>query len=221
VQVSADQVNKQIDDLKKNFPNEQGFNDALKQNKMTLDKLKEQITIQIESKALLDKQTKGLTISDADMKAYYDKNKNSQFTQTAGVHAAHILFDAKDQATAEKVLAQLKADPSQFAADAKKYSKDPGSATKGGDLGWPTSPYVPEFQKAIESLKPGQLDTQLVKTQFGYHIIKVIEKRPASVKSYNDVKEQIRQILLQQKQADAYQKLLDNLKKQAKIDYAK
>jgi parvulin-like peptidyl-prolyl isomerase len=219
VAVSDADINKQIDQLKKGFPSEQAFNDALKQNNMTLDKLKEQEKIQIESQKLLDKLTKNVKITDADMKAYYDQNKASLFTEKAAVHAAHILFDAKDQAAAQKALDEIKKDPSKFADIAKKQSKDPGSAAKGGDLGWPTSPYVPEFQKALDTLKPGELDQQLVKTQFGWHIIKVVEKRGDSVQSFDKVKDQIKQILVQQKQADEFQKLLDNLKKAAKIEY--
>lgn len=219
VAVSDADINKQIDQLKKGFPSEQAFNDALKQNNMTLDKLKEQEKIQIESQKLLDKLTKNVKVTDADMKAYYDQNKASLFTEKAAVHAAHILFDAKDQAAAQKALDEIKKDPSKFADIAKKQSKDPGSAAKGGDLGWPTSPYVPEFQKALDTLKPGELDQQLVKTQFGWHIIKVVEKRGDSVQSFDKVKDQIKQILLQQKQADEFQKLLDSLKKAAKIEY--
>ncbi|HEY3318090.1 MAG TPA: peptidylprolyl isomerase [Coriobacteriia bacterium] len=219
VAVSDADITKAIDQLKKGFPSEQAFSDALKQNNMTLDKLKEQEKIQLESQKLLDKMTKNLKITDADMKDYYEKNKASLFTEKAAVHAAHILFDAKDQATAQKTLDDLKKNPGKFAELAKTLSKDPGSAAKGGDLGWPTSPYVPEFQKALESLKPGQLDQSLVKTQFGWHIIKVVEKRGDSVQAYDKVKDQIKQILTQQKQADAFQKLLDELKKNAKIEY--
>lgn len=219
IDVTDADVQKEIDTLKKGFSTEQAFTDALKQNGMTLDKLKEQERIQIASQRLLDKLVKGIAITDAEMKDYYEKNKSTVFTEKAAVHAAHILFDAKDKATAEKVLADLKANPAKFAELAKKYSKDAASATKGGDLGWPSSPYVSEFQKTIDSLQPGQMMQSLVKTQFGLHIIKVIEKRKDSVKPFNDVKDQIKQILEQQKKADAFQKLLDDLKKKAKIEY--
>ena len=77
-----------------------------------------------------------------------------------------------------------------------------------------------QFQKAIDGAKPGELIPNLVKTQYGYHIIKVIEKRKETVKTFDQVKDQVRQILLQQSQADAFQKLLDQLKKAAKIEYA-
>lgn len=219
ISVSDADVQKQIDSLKKGFPNDAAFQDALKKNNMTLDKLTEQEKVQLESQKLLDKVTKGITVSDAEMQAYYDKNKKNLFTDKAATHAAHILFDEKDRATAEKVLAQIKADPTKFAALAKQYSKDPGSGKNGGDLGWPTSPFVPEFQKAIDGAQPGALIPTLIHTQFGWHIIKVIEKRKDAIKPFSAVKDQVRQILIQQKQADAFQKLLDQLKKQAKITY--
>jgi parvulin-like peptidyl-prolyl isomerase len=219
INISDAEINAKIDELKKGFPNDAAFQDALKKNNMTLDKLKEQEKIQIQSQKLLDKISQNSAASEAEMKDYYNKNKASLFTDKAAVHAAHILFDLKDQATAQKTLDQIKADPSKFADLAKKLSKDPGSATKGGDLGWPTSPYVPEFQKALDSLSKGQLDQQLVKSQFGWHIIKVIEKRGETVKPYESVKAQIKQILMQQKNADTFQKLLDQLKKAAKIEY--
>ena len=87
----------------------------------------------------------------------------------------HILFKAEDKATAEKVLAEVKAG-GDFAALAKKYSQDPGSAANGGDLGWPTTPYVAEFEAALDKLEGRQISA-LVKTQYGWHIIKVTDER--------------------------------------------
>lgn len=218
IDVSSAEIDKAINELKTGFASDAAFQDALKKNNMTLDKLKEQEKVQLETQKLVDKVTKGVKVSEADMQAYYDKNRQL-FTDKASVHAAHILFDEKSKAQAQTVLAQLKAG-GDFAAAAKKYSKDPGSAAKGGDLGWPTTPYVTEFQKAIEAANAGQLIPTLVHTQYGWHIIKVIEKRKEQVKGFAQVKDQIRQILMQQSQADAFQKLLDQLKKSAKIEYA-
>jgi parvulin-like peptidyl-prolyl isomerase len=184
---------------------------------MTLEKLKEQEKIQLQTQKLIEKVTKNVAVIDAQLQDYYNKNK-SMFVDKAAVHAKHILFDEKDKATADKVLAELKAG-GDFAAAAKKYSKDTASATKGGDLGWPSTPYVTEFQKAIESGLPGKLVPSLVKTQFGYHIIFVVEKRKESTKKFEEVKDQIKQILVQQQQSEAFQKLLDELKKKAKIEY--
>lgn len=217
--VTDAQVQKAIDALKQGFPNDAAFQTALKTNNTTLDKLKVQEKIQLQTQALVEKLTKNDTVTDAEMKAYYDKNKASVFADKAGIHVAHILFAEKDKATALKVLADIKAAPNTFAALAKKYSKDTVSVAKGGDLGWPTGAYPPEFQKAIDQAPAGQLIPNLVHTSSGWHIIKVIEKRGESVKPFSAVKDQVRQAVLQQKQGDAYQKLLAQLKKAAKIEY--
>jgi peptidyl-prolyl cis-trans isomerase C len=104
-----------------------------------------------------------------------------------------------------------------FAALAKKYSTDPGSKDKGGDLGWaPSTQYVPEFAKAVTEMKVGEF--RLVSTQFGWHIIKLLGTKPETQQSLDQVKEQITQILQQQGQSDAFTKYVDELKKKAKIE---
>lgn len=218
VDVTDAQVAKQLSELKKGFPNDKAFKDALAKTGITEDKLKEQIKDQLITQKLLDKLTKNVQVTDKEISAYYTKNK-SQFTQKASVHAEHILFKEKDKATAQQVLTQLQ-NGADFATLAKKYSQDKTSASKGGDLGWPTQAYVTEFQQAADKLAVGEM-SGLVKSPFGWHIIKVLDKRAQRVQSLSEVKEQIRQIIVQQKQADAYQKFLDGLKKKAKIEYTK
>lgn len=219
ITVSDSQIESQTAELKKGFPNEAAFQDALKKNGITLDELKQREKENLLSQRLIEKLTAKIDPSEKELNDYYQKNKSTVFEEKASVHAWHILFDEKDKATAEKVLGQLKSG-GNFAALAKQYSKDPGSKEKGGDLGWPTTPYVPEFQAALDKMKAGEI-SGLVKSQFGYHIIKVIEKRPARIKSFDQVKDQVRQMLIQQQQADVFQKLLDELKKKAKIEYPK
>jgi len=218
IDVNDDAVNKQLADLEKGFPNKKSFQDALKKTGITEDKLKEQIRDQLITQKLLEKLTKDVKISDKDITDYYAKNK-AQFTQKAAVHAEHILFKENDKATATKVLKQLQGG-ADFATLAKKYSQDPVSAAKGGDLGWPTQPYVTEFQAAADKLAVNQM-SPLVHSPFGWHIIKVLGKRGQRVQPLTEVKEQIRQILVQQQQANAYQAYLDGLKKKAKIEYTK
>lgn len=218
IDVNDDAVNKQLADLEKGFPNKKSFEDALKKTGITEDKLKEQIRDQLITQKLLEKLTKDVKISDKDITSYYAKNK-AQFTQKAAVHAEHILFKENDKATATKVLKQLQGG-ADFATLAKKYSQDPVSAAKGGDLGWPTQPYVTEFQDAADKLAVNQM-SPLVHSPFGWHIIKVLGKRGQRVQPLAEVKEQIRQILVQQQQANAYQAYLDGLKKKAKIEYTK
>src|ERR1035441_10026630 len=135
-----------------------------------------------------------ITVKDEDLQAYYDKNK-SRYSENEKRHAHHILIsigDAKDAsadaaalAKAQRVLAELKAGK-DFGELARKYSGDPGSATQGGDLGWAEqSAYVGAFAAALFKMQPG-LTSDPVKTQFGYHIIKLDEIRPAHVLTLAD-----------------------------------
>jgi len=156
----------------------------------------------------LDKMTK---VTDADVQKEYDKFK-AQATGTE-YKARHILVEKEDEAKA--LIAQLKAG-AKFDELAKKNSKDPGSAPNGGDLDFagPGS-YVPEFSAAMVALKKGEYTETPVKTQFGYHIIKLEDTRAAQFPPLADVKPQIQQRLAQQKAA-AFR---DELKAKAKTDY--
>ena len=156
----------------------------------------------------LDKTTK---VSDADIQKEYDKFK-AQATGTE-YKARHILVEKDDEAKA--IIAQLKAG-AKFDELAKKNSKDPGSAPNGGDLDFagPGS-YVPEFSAAMVALKKGEYTETPVKTQFGYHIIKLEDTRAAQFPPLADVKAQIQQRLAQQKAA-AFR---DELRAKAKTDY--
>lgn len=215
VAVTDEEVKKQIDQLKQGFKDEAQFEAALKQAGMDPKTLEAQVRDQLVTQKLIESLSKDIKISDAELKAYYDKNKQ-QFYQPAQKRASHILFKAEDKAAAQKALADLKAG-AVFGTLAKKLSTDPGSAAKGGDLGWPSTPFVPEFQAALDKLAVGQTSA-LVKTQFGWHIITVTDQRPAKQKTLAEVKAEIEKILVQQRRADAYQKLLDELRKKAKIE---
>lgn len=215
IKVTDDDVKKKIEELKAGFSTQEQFDQALSQAGMDVKALETQIRDQLVTEQLIATLNKDTKVSDKEIQEYYDKNK-AQFAETAAVHAAHILFDKTDKATAEKVLAEVKAG-GDFGALAKKYSKDPASAANGGDLGWPTTPYVTEFQAAADKLKPGQI-SDLVETQFGWHIIKVIEKREDRQKTLDEVKDQIKQIIVQQRNADAYQTFLDDLRAKAEIE---
>jgi peptidyl-prolyl cis-trans isomerase C len=156
----------------------------------------------------LDKKA---TVSDADVQKEYDKFK----AQSSGTEykARHILVEKEDEAKA--IVAQLKAG-AKFEDLAKKSSKDPGSAPNGGDLDFASpSSYVPEFSQAMIALKKGEYTETPVKTQFGYHIIKLEDTRAAQFPPLADVKPQIQQRLAQQKAA-AFR---DELRAKAKTDY--
>jgi foldase protein PrsA len=214
INVTDADVQKQIDTIKKGFKDQAAFDAALKNAGIDPSSLNEQIKTQLVTQKLVEQLSKDIPKpTQAEIKAYYDTHK-SEFGQAAAKRASHILV--KDKATAEKLLAELKAG-ADFSKLAKANSIDTVSAAKGGDLDWPTTPFVPEFQAALDKLKVGQL-SGVVKTQFGYHIIKVTDERAAKQQPLSEVQATIAQKIVEQKRADLYQKLLDDLRKKAKIE---
>ncbi len=153
-------------------------------------------------RALMADYLKKNPITDAKIQAEYDTIKKAQ----AGAQeykVRHILV--KDQKTAEDLIAAIKSKKTTFEAAAKKDSIDPGSGQNGGDLGWaPSSNYVPEFARAVESMKKGELSAAPVQSQFGWHIIQVEDSRPIQFPALEEVKPQIEEMLRQQQLA-AYQ----------------
>ena len=148
-------------------------------------------------------------VTDADIKAEYDK-----FVKENGgkeYRARHILVEKEDEAKA--LIADIKKG-GNFEELAKKASKDPGSGANGGDLDWAAAgSYVPEFSGAMVKLDKGQMTDTPVKTQFGFHIIRVDDVRDAQLPKLEEVRPQIAQQLQQQK-LSAYQ---EGLRSKAKI----
>jgi len=216
VTVSDAQVQERVDELKAGFQEAAQFEQALEQSGMTLEELKDEIRNQILTELLLAEISPAVEVSEAEIKEFYEANK-AQFTEAAAVRASHILFNTEEKALAESVLAQLR-DGADFAELATQHSKDPASAANGGDLGWPTVPYVPEFQQALETLEISEI-SDLVQTQFGWHIIKATERREERVRPLDEVTEQIEQSITQQRNAEAYQTFLAELRENAEIDY--
>lgn len=155
-------------------------------------------------------QQKKNPVTDAEVKAEYDK-----FVAANGgkeYKARHILVEKEDEA--KKVIADLKKGQ-KFEDLAKKQSKDPGSGANGGDLDWATAAsYVPEFAQAMTKLSKGQTSTEPVKSQFGWHVIRVDDIREAQLPKLEDVRPQIAQQLQQQKLA----KFQEDLRTKAKIE---
>ncbi|MEJ7137472.1 peptidylprolyl isomerase [Amphibiibacter pelophylacis] len=171
----------------------------------------EQVRQALLIRTLFDSYGKSLTFSDADLQKEYDKLK-AENTQTE-YKASHILVPTEKEA--QDILAQLKAG-GNFAELAKKYSKDPGSGANGGDLGWSTpDAYVPEFARALATLKKGQITQQPVKSQFGWHIIELNDERSASFPPMAEIKPNLIE-LLRQRAIDAYR---ESLRKSARTDF--
>ncbi|MET0369483.1 MAG: peptidylprolyl isomerase, partial [Methylobacterium sp.] len=127
------------------------------------------------------------------------------------IHARHILVD--NEGEAKKIAARIKGGE-DFAKVAAETSKDPGSKAEGGDLGWFTKErMVPDFATAAFAMQPGQVSDP-VKTQFGWHVIKIEEKRTKPQPTFDELKEQIDQHLIRKSQQD----LILKLRAEAKID---
>jgi peptidyl-prolyl cis-trans isomerase C len=148
-------------------------------------------------------------VTDAEIKAEYDK-----FVAANGgkeYRARHILVEKEDEAKA--LIADIKKG-SKFEDLAKKASKDPGSGANGGDLDWaPAASYVPEFSNAMVKLEKGQMTDAPVKSQFGFHVIRVDDVRDAQLPKLDEVKPQITQQLTQSKLG----KFQEDLRAKAKV----
>jgi peptidyl-prolyl cis-trans isomerase D len=148
----------------------------------------------------LDSVASQITVPESELRSYYDQNK-SRYGTDEQRRASHILFTVGDTGTAkdkdavrkiaEGVLAKVRANPADFAKLAKEYSKDPGSAANGGDLGlFGRNMMVKPFEDAAYSLKPGEI-SNLVESDFGFHIIRLTEIKPAQVKPFDEVRGEI------------------------------
>ena len=187
--------------------------EAQKQGLDATDDYKNQLELARQAiliRQLFENYRKTNPVSDADAKAEYDKfvaaNSGKEYK------ARHILVETEDQA--KKILADLKKG-AKFEDIAKKQSKDPGSGANGGDLDWASpSSFVPEFSEAMVKLNKGEMTQVPVKSQFGYHIIRVDDIRQAQLPKFEDVKPQIVQQLQQQR----LQKYQDELRAKAKVE---
>jgi foldase protein PrsA len=210
VTVTQAEIDKDESDIKAKYPPGQ-FENILKQQGLTEQDVQTILRQQLVLKKAVGGQVK---ISDADVKAFYDKN-HAQFDKPAQVRARHILV--ADQNKAKDVLAKLKAGGS-WDTLAKQYSTDPSTKDKGGELGFfGRGQMVPQFQDAAFGAKPGQI-VGPIKSPFGYHVIQVEEKKAATKATYASVEKQIRDQLTSQQQSQQIPAFLQSLRSTAKID---
>ena len=167
------------------------------------------------AQAAMQKAVAGLTVSEEEAKKFYDSNP-AMFKQPERIRARHILVSGDEELA--KVQGELKAGKS-FDVVAKEFSRDPGSAANGGDLGeFPRGMMVPEFEKAAFALKnPGDV-SEPVKTQFGWHIIKLEERIPESTIPFEQVKDRLTQELKDQKTQQVLQDRAKELESKYKVE---
>ena len=181
-------IDEYVDQMKSNYSDDAAWQTALQNAGLTEEEYRENIEY-----ALLNKQlSASFAVSDdpTDEQVFAVAQDNLKYFEKAK-RSSHILFDASDEETAKEVLEKINNGTLDFADAASQYSKDTSSAVNGGDVGWDLlTSFVSEYQTALDGLELGQV-SELVESQFGYHIIKCTEVMPAddSVKSLSDLPE--------------------------------
>ncbi|MCM1339065.1 MAG: peptidylprolyl isomerase [Muribaculaceae bacterium] len=222
--------------------------EILKQNGISTAQFKKDVKNQVKMQKLAD-SAGDIKVTDKDCEAYYKKNpdkfKNPEMVRASHILISANAFQigeeikgkskkeiskddlkkqvdavlAEKKELAEKLAKELQADNSKFAQYAKKYSEDPGSAKQGGDLGFfPKERMVPEFSKTAFSIKPNTV-SDVVKSEFGYHIIMVQDRREAGITPYEKAKDGIKDYLRSEKQIKALDDLTEAAKKKADIKF--
>jgi peptidyl-prolyl cis-trans isomerase C len=225
--VADTDVDARLADIRKSFPTEEAFTQGIAAQGLTLDQLKAQAKSSLEVAKVIEAEVNSkVAVTDPEVKAFYDQNLE-RFKQGDSVHAAHILIGVPQNATAEQkaeaktkaaaVLKTLKAG-GDFATLAKANSQDPGSAPNGGDLGFfPKGQMTPAFEEAAFKLKPGAV-SGLVETPFGFHIIKVTERRAPRTAPFDEVSGQIKDFLTQGQREQKLEQFVEQVKAKGKIE---
>ena len=220
-------VDAMLKEVRQRFSTQQEFDAALKERGMTLAGLRQDAGRDITANKVIDAELSALPgPTDDEVRDYYAKNAD-KFTEQETVRASHILITAardadaatkaKARATIDSVLEKAKAGQ-DFAALAKEFSQDPGSGAQGGDLNYfRRGMMVPEFNDAAFALQPGQM-SDVVTTQFGYHLIKVTDRKPGRVVPFDEAAPRIRQFLAGPKKQERRNAFIEELKKKSKIE---
>ncbi|KRG10939.1 foldase [Virgibacillus soli] len=210
ISISDDEIQKEMDDYIEQSGGEEAFNSALQQQGMKKKDLEKDIVQYLSIQKILEPR---IEITDDEIKEYFESNK-ANFDQEEQVEASHILVD--DEKTAKEVKKKID-EGEDFAELAKEYSKDESNAESGGELGFfGKGKMVKEFEDKAFSMKVDEISDP-VKTEHGYHIIKVTDKKDAKKAKLADHKEEIKDTLFEQKLQTEYQTWLNEKKEDYKI----
>jgi peptidyl-prolyl cis-trans isomerase C len=227
IKVDPERVEQQYDMLVKRYPDKAKFKEFLTQWDISEDKIKKNIKRHTAIQELIKTSvTDKIKINNNDVKKFYDANPE-KFKSPEEIKAGHILIklDPKKASDAEKAAAKKKlnavkdrlAKGEDFGKLAKEVSEGPSNKT-GGDLGYfSKGQMVKPFEDAAFALKKGQV-SDIVETQFGYHLIKVFDKKPAKMLTFNEVKDRLTEQLKQQKAQQKAVAYIEKLKSSAKIE---
>ncbi|MEO6053604.1 MAG: peptidylprolyl isomerase [Chthoniobacterales bacterium] len=226
IDVSQAEVDAELAKIKSQFKSEQEFSDYLKKFKQTPASVQKEIKSALQWKKWIDAKIAGKdTVDEKEARKFYDEN-TKEFENPEMVRASHILILVPEgaspevvkqkEAAAQKALARAQKGE-DFTALAKELSEEPGAKDSGGDLKFfAKNQMVPEFANAAFSQKVGDIGGP-VRTQFGYHIIKVTEKKPAGTVSYDEAKKQLIGFLQNQKRKASVQAIIQDLRTKANV----
>jgi peptidyl-prolyl cis-trans isomerase C len=228
IKVDQAEVDAQLAKIKTQFPSEQVFQDEMKKAGLTAEKFTANLAKSIRQSKWMQSQVQGKdTVTDDDAKKFYDAN-TKEFANPDLVRASHILIRTPDGASPEQLKAAenkakaaiVRANKGEdFGKLAGELSEEPGAAQRAGDLGYfPKEKMVPEFANAAFAQKVGSVSATPVKTKFGYHVIKVTDKKPAGTASFEEAKAQILQFLQAQKRREIFKGIMQELRQSAKIE---
>jgi peptidyl-prolyl cis-trans isomerase C len=222
------EIGKQLAELKGRFPSPEKFQEELKAEGMTEAELTQRARDAFVVQKLVEtKVVAEIKVTDAEEKAFYDKNQ-AQMKRPERVHVRHILVKVDKSASpvektkakekAESLLAKIKAG-GDFAKLATENSDDPGSKQRGGDLSWvPRGQTVPQFEAAAFALKQPNDLSPVVETDYGYHVIQLLEHQDAGAVPFAEVKDKIGEFLKQQQQQEKVQNHLKELRAKGKVE---
>ncbi|OPY70229.1 MAG: Foldase protein PrsA precursor [Syntrophorhabdaceae bacterium PtaU1.Bin034] len=225
VKVTEAEINEELKKLKGRYASETDFANALAAMKVSPSTLRAQVERALSIQKFIESQfASKAVITDKDIWAYYDRNRES-FRQPEQVRASHILikaepgWDAGKKGAARKKIEEIRQKIQQkqdFESLARTYSEDP-SASKGGDLGYiRTGQVLKPFEEALFVLKPGEV-SDIVETSLGYHLIKASDRKPETTVPFENVKDQLRTLLKQEKGRQEASAHIGKLREKAKV----
>ncbi|MDG4847622.1 peptidylprolyl isomerase [Peribacillus frigoritolerans] len=206
IKIKDEEIQKEIDVMVESYGDEKSLKEQLEASGSSMDALKKDIVVYLQTKKLVEPR---ITVTDDEISTYFEDNKDT-FAQAEQVEASHILVE--DEKTAKKVAKELAAG-GDFAKLAAEYSTDTETADNGGSLGYfGKGDMVEEFENVAFDLDINKVSDP-VKTEYGYHIIKVTGKKEAKKANLEDSKEVIKETLLSERLQEEYPVWLAEVKK--------
>lgn len=218
IETIKDQISQQAEAAGEDIGREEAFQTALDQAGFTEEQLRQDIREQLPVQKVQEEVVGDTEPTDEEIQAFYDENRELQFSTPEQRCISHILFNADQEQQAEEVKERLE-DGGDFAELAEEFSQDPGSREQGGELGCQgRGSFVPEFEDAAFEAEEGEI-VGPVETEFGYHVIQVTEVQPEDTAPLEEVRPQIREQLAQQQQVTEFEEWIEEQKEERNVQY--